>query len=119
MLVAFAVCMTRSDVAHRLFEFLDEHAFAPVLAANPERFPKARRMELRAAQVETRRERARFERGASAEEIYRTYHEELAAPGAADLKRRLRALDLPTLDDLRVDFEQMAGDLGVGTFGSL
>jgi hypothetical protein len=30
-----------------------------------------------------------------------------------------RELDLPTLEDVRIDFEQMAGDLGVGTSGSL
>jgi len=117
--VAFHPRMTQRDVAHRLFEFLDEHAFAPVLSASPEHFPQERRSELRAAQAQTRRERERFERGASAAEIYRTYHAELAAPGAADLHRMLRELDLPTLDDVRIDFEQMAGDLGVGTSGSL
>jgi len=119
MVVAFPWRMTQRDVAHRLFEFLDEHAFGPVLSASPERFPQERRTKLHAVQEATRRERERFERGASATEIYRTYHEELQAPGAADLHRRLRELDLPTLDDVRIDFEQMAGDLGVGTSGSL
>lgn len=119
MAVAFAERMTKHDVAHRLIDFLDEHAFGPVLAASPERFPQEKRVALRAAQVETRRERERFGRGASPEEIYRTYHEELAAPAAADLHRRLRELDLPTLEDVRIDFEQMAGDLGVGSSGSL
>lgn len=119
MAVAFPWSMTRRDVAHRLFEFLDQHAFNPVLSASLEGLPEARRTKLRAAQEEMRRERGRFERGASADDIYRTYHAELAAPGAADLHRRLRELDLPTLDDVRIDFEQMAGDLGVGTSGSL
>ena len=119
MAVALAERMTKRDVAHRLIDFLDEHAFDPVLAASPERLPEGKRGELRAVQVEMRRERERFRRGASPDEIYQTYHEELEAPGATDLRRRLRELDLPTLDDVRVDFEQMAGDLGVGTSGSL
>ncbi len=119
MAVAFHGNMTQRDVAHRLLQFLDEHAFGPVLSASPERFPQELQGKLHAAQEETRRERERFERGASATEIYRTYHEELGASGAADLHRRLRELDLPTLDDVRIDFEQMAGDLGVGTSGSL
>lgn len=119
MAVAFGCSMTQRDIAHRLFEYLDEHAFGPVLSASPERFPQELQEELRAAQGETRRERERFARGASPTEVYRTYHEELEAPGAADLHRRLRKLDLPTLDDVRIDFEQMAGDLGVGTSGSL
>ena len=119
MAVAFPSGMTQRDAASRLFEFLDEHAFGPVLSASPEHLPRERRAKLRAAQEATWRERERFERGASADEIYRTYHEELEAPGAADLHRKLRELDLPTLDDVRIDFEQMAGDLGVGTSGSL
>lgn len=106
-------------MAHRLFEFLDEHAFQPVLSASPERYREAQRRALSTAQERTRQERARFERGASAQEIYRTYHDELADPGAAALHRELRELDLPTLEDVRVDFEQMASDLGVGTSGSL
>ncbi len=117
--VALTASVTQRDVAHRLFEFLDEREFGPVLAASPERYPEPRRGELRAAQEETRRERARFENRASAAEIYRTYHEELAAPEAAELHRRLRKLDLPTLEDVRIDFEQMAGDLGIGTSGAL
>lgn len=119
MAVALAERMTERDVAHRLIDFLDEHAFGPVLAASPMRFPEEKRTELRAVQEQTRRERERFGDGASPEEIYRTYHAELEAPEARELHRRLRELDLPTLDDIRVDFEQMAGDLGVGTAGSL
>ena len=119
MAVAFARDMTQRDVAHRLFEFLDEHAFRPVLAATPERLPEEQRAALRSVQAETRRERERFARGGTATEIYRAYHEELEAPGAADRHRRLRELDLPTLEDVRIDFEQMAGDLGVGAPGAL
>jgi len=119
MVVARAERMTERDVAHRLIDFLDQHAFAPVLAATPERFSEEKRLTLRAVQNEIRRERERFGQEASAEAIYRMYHAELEAPGASDLHRRLRELDLPSLDDLRVDFEQMAGDLGIGTSGSL
>jgi hypothetical protein len=111
--------MTQDDVAHRLLEFLDEHAFGPVLSARPEGYPAAQGEALRAAQTETRRERERFEPGASASQVYRTYHEELAAPGSAALHRRLRELALPALEDVRIDFEQMASDLGIGTSGSI
>jgi hypothetical protein len=110
--------MTQHDVAHRLFEFFDEHAFRPVLAVSPERYPPSRRDELWAVQEATRRERGRFESRRSAAEVYRAYHEELAAPDAAGLHRRLRALDLPTLEDVRIDFEHMAADLGIGASGA-
>jgi hypothetical protein len=112
--------MTQRDVAHRLFDFLDQHAFAPVLNASAERYPEPRRAALlRSAQERVRRERERFERGASAGAIYRIYHEELAAPETVELHERLRQLDLPTLEDVRIDFEQMANDLGIGTAGAL
>ena len=117
--VAPTARMTERHVAHRLLAYLDEHAFKPVLQADAEHYPPERRAPLERAQAEVRLERERMRRAGTPVRIYLAYHEELATPQAPARHRRLRELDLPTLEDLRVDFEQMANDLGIGTSGAL
>ena len=111
--------MTGSDVAHRLFDFLDQHAFKPVLSARPESYSEAQREILRSAQADAQRVRARLDAHTSAAELYRSFHEVLASADSRRLHARLHELGLPALDDVRIDFEQMASDLGIGTSGAL
>jgi len=111
--------MSERDVAHRLFDFLDQHAFRPVLHAQPEHYPEAQREQLRILQADTRARRQRFHAPVSASDLYRSYHEMLGSAAERDLHARLHALGLPALEDIRIDFEQMASDLGIGTSGAL
>ena len=110
--------MSERDVARRLFDYLDEHAFRPVLEAEAEHYPAAQREALALAQRETRREREQLLHAASAAVVYRAFHAQIASPEATARYARLRELDLPTLEDLRIDFEQMAADLGLGSVGT-
>lgn len=109
--------MSEHDVARRLTAYLEQHLFAPVLGAAAH--SQEERRALHEAQELLRREHERLRRARHADEVYRLFHEALARPQIAALEPRLHALGLPALEDLRIDFEQMASDLGIGTSGAL
>ncbi len=109
--------MSERDVARRLFDYLDEHVFRPILAAGAEHRPEHERELLVQLQRETRHERERILHAPSATAVYRAFHAEIATPEAHQRYARLRELDLPTLEDVRLDFEQMAVDLYIGAGG--
>lgn len=109
--------MTDRDVRERLIGYLEEKVFHQVLTADPERAPAERREALREAQRLVRGERERLRSQRSAEALFDAFEAELASDRARQAYQRLRELDLPTLADVRLDFEQMAQDLGVGLSG--
>ena len=109
--------MSERDVARRFFDYLDEHVFRPILESPPEHRPEHERELLAQLQRDTRQERERMLHAPSAAAVYQAYHAEIATPAAHQRYARLRELDLPTLEDVRIDFEQMAGDLGIGVGG--
>lgn len=97
----------------RLVNFLDEKAFQPVLGANPESYPEDKRNVLKDVQDATRAERDRFHDYGSAEEVYQMYKDDLNSEPAQDVHGKLRDLDLPTLNDVRSEFENLAQEVGV------
>ncbi len=112
--------MSEHDVTARLIGYLEEHLFGPVLGAQraggPE--PVDAQHLLAEAQQQLAPVRERLRRARSPAELYPLFHEALARPQIAALEPRLHALGLPALQDLRIDFEQMAQDLGAGNAGS-
>jgi hypothetical protein len=105
--------MAEEDVLRRLLAFLDEKAFEPVIRADPAAWPQGERDALERVQGAIRLEQQRFHHYHSPQEVYRMFHDDLAAESARRVHRELRRLGLPSLEDLRIDFEQMAQDLGV------
>jgi hypothetical protein len=105
--------MADEDVRRRFLSYLDEHAFEPVLKARPEDHPQDQRDRLTEMQEAIRSERDRFQRCGTAVEVYEMFEEELRSEPARKAHRELRELDLPTLEDVRLDFQQMAGELGI------
>ena len=59
-------------------------------------------------------ERERFRAYGSASEVVRMFKDDLSSEPAKDVHRDLRDLGLPTLDDVRDDFEDLARRLKVG-----
>ena len=105
--------MGQEDARRELLRFLDERAFDPVLRARPEDYPESKRPELAEAQRATRSERERFHSYRGVDEIYRMFHDDLSSDAALQIHRKLRDLDLPTIADIRIEFERKARALGV------
>jgi len=105
--------MTDDDVRRRLIGFLDEHVFNPVLKAQADKFSADKQPRLLEAQKTMRRERERVQACPSAFEVYRMFEYEVSSEETRKLRGVLRDLGLPTLEDVWLDFVQMAGDLGL------
>jgi hypothetical protein len=105
--------MADEDVRQRLLGYLDEHAFDPVLHARPEEHPQNEQGKLTEIQQMVRDERARFQNCRSAADVYRQFEDEVRSDVHRETVREFRELHLPTLDDIRLDFQQMAGELGL------
>ncbi|WP_137389624.1 hypothetical protein [Rhodoligotrophos defluvii] len=102
-----------SDAKAKLVDFLDRKAFEPVLRADPDRYSESQRAKLEDVKRATESERERFRNYESAEKVYQMYRDDLSSEPAQEVDRELRDLNLPTLKDVREEFEQLAEELGV------
>lgn len=104
--------MTQHDARRQLVEFLERKAFRPVLRADEADFPEARRSKLRDVQESTRKEIERFHHYRSAEEVVTNFRRDLTSEPAKKVHRALKDLGLPTLEDVREEFEKLAERVG-------
>lgn len=102
-----------SEAKERLVGFLEEKAFKPVLNADPGSYPEDKRNKLKDVQEATRAERERFHDYDSAQEVYQMFKDDLSSEPAQEIHRKLRDLDLPTLNDCESEFEKLADEVGV------
>lgn len=100
------------NAKEKLVNFLERKAFEPVLGADPDAYPENKRDKLKDVQDATRAEQERFHDYGSAEEVYQMYRDDLNSEPAQKVHRKLRDLDLPTLNDVRDEFEQLAQGVG-------
>jgi hypothetical protein len=100
-----------TDARRELVALLERKAFAPVLQARPDGHDRTK---LEHVQKATRAEIDRFRSYGSAEEVVTNFRRDLSSAPAKKVHAELRSLGLPTLDDLREEFERKARDLGVG-----
>ena len=96
-----------------LVRFLEQRAFRPVLNAKPDGRSDADKRKLEHVQKATRAEIERFHNYRSAEEVVTNFRRDLDSAPAKRVHAELRSLDLPTLNDLRDEFERRAEELGV------
>jgi hypothetical protein len=97
----------------KLVEFLDHRAFDPVLRAKPEHYPEPRRGKLEDVQRRTRTEAERFHGYGSARDVVVNFLNDLDSEPAQRIHRELKALGLPTLNDIEDEFMKLADDLHV------
>jgi hypothetical protein len=102
-----------SDARRELVDFLVRRAFEPVLAARPDNRSEAEQRRLGHVQKATRAEIERFRGYGSANEVVVNFRRDLDSEPARKVHAELRSLGLPTLDDVRDEFEAKARDLGV------
>jgi hypothetical protein len=105
--------MTDRDAKQKLVRFLEERAFAPVLKAKPDGRSESDRKRLERVQRATRSEIERFRGYGSAKEVLVNFRRDLDSEPAKRVHAELGSLGLPTLDDIRDEFERRAADLGV------
>ncbi|MGE5540597.1 MAG: hypothetical protein ACM30I_18415 [Gemmatimonas sp.] len=104
---------THESAKHKLIEFLERRAFDPVLSAKPEHYPEPRRSKLADVQRRTRTEVERFHRYGSAREVVVNFLRDLDSEPAERVHRELKALGLPTLNDVEDEFMRLADELHV------
>jgi hypothetical protein len=102
------------DQKHALVRFLETHAFEPVLRAKPDGRSAADQKTLAHVQQATRAEIDRLRHYPSAQEVVTNVRRDLTSAPAKRVHRELRRLGLPTLDDIRDDFERRAEALEQG-----
>jgi hypothetical protein len=105
--------MAQSDARARLVRFLDQKAFQPVLTADTDRFPEGQREKLLDLKQRTRVEIERFRSYSSAHDVVVNFHRDLSSAPAKKVHRELRELGLPTIEELRDDFENLAEELEI------
>jgi hypothetical protein len=91
-----------------LVHFLEQKAFQPVLRADPAKYPENKRAVLKDMQGRTETEIERFKRYGSADEVITNLRRDLNSAPAKKVHQALRDLGLPTLPDLRDEFEELA-----------
>jgi hypothetical protein len=106
--------MAQRSPKDELVAFLDRKAFDPVLRAKPSDIPEGKRSALEEVQRATKSERERYHRYGSADEVIRMFKDDLNSEPAKKVHRKLSELGLPTLNDLRAEFEALAERLDVG-----
>ncbi len=106
--------MAQQDAKQRLVHFLEEKAFRPVLRADPHKYPESRRDLLKDVQRRTETELERFHSYNSVDEVITNFRRDLNSSAAKKVHHELEQLGLPTLHDVRDDFEKLAQQLGHG-----
>jgi|SRR5438105_4841720 len=96
-----------------LVRFLEDRAFKPVLNAKPKGRSQAEQKKLEHVQKATRTEIERFHNYSSAQEVVTNFRRDLSSEPARRIHAELRSLGLPTINDLRDEFEKRAEELGV------
>jgi hypothetical protein len=107
--------LTNDRAREKLLDLVDGKAFDPVLKASPSTYSSERDKDrLRDVQDTTRNtQRSYHEKDKSAQAVYENFLDDLHSEAAKKVHRELRDLNLPTLDDNKDEFEQMANELGV------
>lgn len=102
-----------SKAQKELVDFVVRRAFEPVLKTKPDGRSDAEKRKLEHVQDATRKEIERFRHYGSAEEVVTNFRRDLDSEPAKRIHRELKSLGLPTINDIRDEFEQKARELGV------
>lgn len=102
-----------ADARKQLIDLLEREAFDPVMRASPDGRSDADKRKLAEMQDKTRAEIDRFRGYGSASEVVKNFKRDLSSAPAKKVHRELKALNLPTINDVRERFEAKADELGV------
>lgn len=102
-----------AQTKQKLVEFVIRKAFDPVLKAKGDGKSETEKSKLKHVQDATRAEIDRYRGYGSAEELVTNFKRDLHSDAAKKIHKELEQLGLPTINDIRDEFEAKARDLGV------
>jgi hypothetical protein len=102
-----------SDTKQKLVDYLEEHAFNPILNADAGDYSGSERDKLADVQRATRSEVERYHGYSSAKDVVDNFKDDLSSDEAEKINRELKTLDLPRLCDIQDGFEKLAQQLHV------
>jgi hypothetical protein len=102
-----------SKSKQQLLGLLERKAFDPVMRAKPDDRPEAEKKKLEHVQKATKAEIERYRHYSSAEELVTNFKRDLDSSAAKKIHAELRSLHLPTIEDIKDEFERKADQLGV------
>lgn len=102
-----------TDKKRELVDFLVKKAFNPVVHAKTEGRSEADKRKLEHVRDATRAEIERYRDYRSAEEVVTNFRRDLHSRAAKKVHAELQSLHLPTLDEIRKEFEDKVRELGV------
>ncbi len=102
-----------ANAKEELLALVERKAFDPVLAARQTRRSHTDRRRLEDVQRKTRSEVERYRHYSSARELLTNFKRDLSSEAAKKVHAELRSLGLPTIEDIREEFEERARSLGV------
>jgi hypothetical protein len=107
--------MAAKDARQELVDLLNEKVFNPILDASPDKYKSdADRQKLKDLQSTTRSTQESYEkRYKTAQKVVEMYRDDLSSDAAEKVQKESRNLGLPTLDDVKKEFEKKAQELGV------
>lgn len=104
-----------NDARTELLDLLDREAFDPVINATPDDVADSKRDQLEDVQKTTKSTKESYHEYGSAEKVREMFRDDLSSDAARDVQRQLKDLGLPTLQDVKGEFERKADELGVGS----
>lgn len=102
-----------SNARRELVEFVVDKAFQPVMRARPDGRPDAERKMLSHVQDATRAEIKRYRHYRSATDVVTNFKRDLTSRAAKKVHAQLRRLRLPTIEDIKSEFEAKTRKLDV------
>lgn len=102
---------------HTLAEFVIQRTLDPVMRASPDGRSQRDQEALKRVQEATRAEIERFRSYGSEEEVAVNFKRDLHSAPARKIHAELRRLKLPTIEDIRDEFDEKARELGVNASG--
>ena len=102
-----------SNARQELAEFVISKAFNPVMRAKPDGKSEADNRTLEHVKKATEAEIERYRNYGSAQEVAINFRRDLTSSAAKKVHTQLRHLHLPTIEDIKDEFEHKAQELGV------
>src|SRR4051812_26090055 len=108
------VIMATKDKREELLKFIDKNAFDVILKASDEKLTDEEKEMLGDVKRKTESEKRQFhEKYSTAEEVKKNYLSDVHSKSAKKVNEELKKLKLPTLPDLKDQFQELCRKLDV------
>jgi hypothetical protein len=104
---------TKKDAKGELVKFIDKKAFDVIIKTSPDKFEEKDRKNFEDVKRKTGNEKEKFHHYKNAKDVKKNFLENTRSQPAHKLDKELKKLGLPTLPDLKDEFEQLCDKLEV------